>query len=209
MPRYLDFVEGNDWAEVNVLAKRLFDYSCLKVARLASLGQAVMWAEQNSFVGDLVECGCFRGGSAAMMGLCCPKRRLWLFDSFEGLPPASEVDGRRAQQWTGACRSSEDEIRGFLEDEGLSRFKMVKGWFKDTLPPAKPEQIAVLHIDVDWYESTKSCLEGLYDRVVPGGVVQIDDYQSWPGARKAVDEFLETHQPQEMRIVDVAMVVVK
>jgi hypothetical protein len=67
----------------------------------------------------------------------------------------------------------------------------VKGLFQETLPITPLSRIAVLHIDGDWYESVKVCLDSLYDKVVPGGIIQLDDYGYWQGARKAVDEFLE------------------
>jgi (2Fe-2S) ferredoxin len=66
----------------------------------------------------------------------------------------------------------------------------VKGLFQDTVPRCDVGPIAVLHLDGDWYESVKVCLDHLYDRVSPGGVIQIDDYGHWEGARKAVDEFM-------------------
>jgi hypothetical protein len=67
---------------------------------------------------------------------------------------------------------------------------VVKGWFEDTLRTAATGPIAVLHLDGDWYESTRTILDALYGRVVAGGFVVVDDYGHWPGCRRAVDEFL-------------------
>ena len=122
------------------------------------------------------------------------RRRLWLFDTFEGMPPpsASDPDRAIADLYTGMFRGSYDEVRVLLERlHILEDSRMVKGMFQETLPTAEVEAIAVLHLDGDWYESILVCLEHLYDRVSPGGVIQFDDYGHWEGARKAVDEFLD------------------
>ncbi|MCJ7522626.1 MAG: TylF/MycF family methyltransferase, partial [Dehalococcoidia bacterium] len=75
-------------------------------------------------------------------------------------------------------------------DISESRFNIVKGWFRDTFPPVQTGDIALLHIDADWYESVKLCLERFYDSVRPGGYIVIDDYGHWEGCRRATDEFL-------------------
>ena len=79
----------------------------------------------------------------------------------------------------------------FASLEILETSHLIKGRFKETLPHTDLGKIAVLHIDGDWYESVKVCLEQLYDRVSSGGIIQIDDYGHWEGARKAVDEFFD------------------
>ena len=76
-------------------------------------------------------------------------------------------------------------------DYPSNNLRIIKGWFQDTLPVNKPERIAVLRLDGDWYESTKVCLNELFDRVVNGGVIVIDDYGDWEGCKKAIDEFFE------------------
>lgn len=73
---------------------------------------------------------------------------------------------------------------------------MVKGLFQDTLPHSEIQHIALLHLDGDWYDSTRVCLEQLYDKVSPGGVIQIDDYGHWAGARKALHEFFDHRKIQ-------------
>jgi hypothetical protein len=144
-----------------------------------------------------VECGCARGGSAALIALSLQqmgeRRRLWLFDTFEGLPAptASDPDFEIAELFTGSCLGQLDEVRELFQRQGLTdEVQFVKGLFEDTLPSSAIERIALLHIDGDWYESVRVCLETLYDKVVPGGIIQLDDYGYWKGARKAVDEFL-------------------
>jgi hypothetical protein len=115
------------------------------------------------------------------------------FDSFEGLPPPSEEDPDYdiARHWTGRCRGDLVEVRALMEQLGVADIvDCIKGLFQQTLAGRKTGPIALLHLDGDWYESTRVCLEHLWDNVSAGGVVQIDDYGGWAGARKAVDEFL-------------------
>ena len=130
-------------------------------------------------------------------------KEAWLFDSFEGLPEPTNEDGalRKPQgkdksSWDlakGYCLGTQEEVEDLLFSQfAFSRNKvhLVKGWFQDTLPEYRERvgDIAVLRIDGDWYESTKCCLENLYNNVVDGGYVILDDY-ALVGCRKAVDEF--------------------
>jgi hypothetical protein len=147
--------------------------------------------------GDVVECGAARGGSAALMGLTLSllgaERVLWVFDTFEGLPPPTldDPDFETAKAYTGECRGELDEVVALFERLGILRnSRFVKGLFQETLHSCPIEEIAVLHIDGDWYDSVRTCLYELYERVSPGGIIQFDDYGHWAGARRAVDEFL-------------------
>lgn len=172
-------------------------YTMSSNARLRGLFRAVKSAIDQNIPGDVVECGTARGGSAALMGLALKQageaRTLWVFDTFEGLPPPSTADPdyEIAKLYTGSCRGDLAEVRALFARIGiLDQTRLVKGLFQDTLPTSGLGAIAVLHVDGDWYESVKVCLDYLYDRVSPGGVIQIDDYGHWAGARTAVDEFL-------------------
>lgn len=156
--------------------------------------------------GAFVECGVARGGCAALMALAAKEensgRQTWLFDSFEGLPQQSEQDGkqkpirhkdRRANDLAeGYCYGSLEDVEGLFDRLDLTgNAHMVKGWFENTLPVHRSVvgSIAVLRLDGDWYESTKCCLDNLYDNVSPRGFVIIDDY-SLPGCKLAVDQFV-------------------
>jgi hypothetical protein len=161
--------------------------------------------------GDFVECGVWKGGSAGIMGMALEKfdadhhRKLHLFDSFEGLPEPSELDGEGAAIYSGGvssgklesvhqCEAGIDEVKNFLFNHlSLAEERLIfhQGWFQDTLPLLKehPSKIALLRLDGDWYESTKVCLDYLYDRVPKGGVIILDDYFCWEGCKKAADEF--------------------
>ncbi len=180
------------------LRRTVRPYTMCGNARLRGLFHAVEHVVTNRIPGDLVECGTARGGSAALMGLALKhfgaSRTVWVFDTFEGLPPptAGDPDQARAGRYTGACRGNLEEVEAFFHRTGiLGNCKLVKGLFRDTLPGCAVRTIAVLHLDCDWYESLKVCLDQLYDRVSSGGIIQIDDYGHWEGARKAVDAFLD------------------
>ncbi len=175
-------------------------FTMLNHSRARALYDGVRQVVAAGVPGNLVECGSARGGSAALLaltlkGLAEPpqSRTVIAFDSFAGLPAPSleNPDYELARHWTGHCRGDLDAVRAMLAELGVADLtECVKGLFQETLPQRKPGPIAMLHLDGDWYESTRVCLEHLWDCVSAGGIVQIDDYGAWAGARKAVDEFL-------------------
>jgi O-methyltransferase len=151
--------------------------------------------------GCVVECGVWRGGMiAGIADLLGAGREYYLFDSFEGLPPVTAIDGRDFQAWQAAttasdyydnCRASVDEADAAMKKSPAKRYSLVKGWFEETIPRFKPNQrIALLRLDGDLYDSTMICLKYLYPYVSEGGIIIIDDYQAWDGCAHAVHEFL-------------------
>jgi AraC-like DNA-binding protein len=190
------------------LFRKVSPLTMCSYARLLSLHRAVTYIEKNKIPGDIVECGVAHGGSAAIMALTLGHhaRRLWLFDTFEGLPAPSEKDPdlRIASAYTRAFDASLDEVQSSFRQLGIEQnIVMVPGLFKDTLPSCEVKSIALLHVDGDWYESVMTTLQNLYDRVAAGGVIQFDDYGHWAGARRAVDEFMnERHITQPLRRID-------
>lgn len=191
-----DSYSGSEFAD---LYRTVKPYTMSGNARLRGLYEAVRQVVADNVPGAVVECGTARGGSAALMGLTLKRlgapRTLWVFDTFAGIPPptADDPDESIARLYTGQFRGDEAEVRALFERLGImGQARLVRGLFQDTVPGADVGPIAVLHLDGDWYESVKVCLDHLYDRVSPGGVIQIDDYGHWEGARKAVDEFLRT-----------------
>jgi O-methyltransferase len=183
--------------EMGTLYEKVEPYTMVGYGRLRGLYKAVHQVIAKGVPGDIVECGTARGGSAALMGLLLkkldPRRRLWVFDTFEGLPAPTDEDPdyEIALHLTGACRGSIEEVTDLFERFGFSDLTVpIKGLFEDTLGKSGVGPIAVLHLDGDWYRSVKVCLDELWDKVSPGGVVQIDDYGHWAGARKAVNEFI-------------------
>jgi hypothetical protein len=188
------------------------EYTMTSPVKRVALIAAVRHIARTGLSGDIVECGVWRGGSIQVIARTflaegVDDRDIHLFDTFEGMtaPSAEDVqvkDGRSAEeiledsrktQWIWAIASIEDVQEGLrMLDYPYERFHFVRGPVEQTIPDRAPEQIALLRLDTDWYESTKHELEHLYDRLVPGGVLIIDDYGSWAGSRKATDEFLAT-----------------
>lgn len=183
-------------------------YTICSYPRLRMLYQTVEIIVEKNIEGDVVECGTFRGGSAALMGLTLnhlnSKRKLWLFDTFEGMPEPSPADPAFARHWTGMFRADLSEVKKLLKQcNTLERCRIFKGLFQDTLHQAEIQKISILHIDCDWYESVKFCLEQLYDLVSVGGIIQFDDYGDLIGARRAVHEFLHSRSlPVDLRYID-------
>lgn len=171
------------------------DKTLLSGERLYGLFKAIVAVEKEGIPGEVMECGAAAGGSAALMGLTLKSlgsdRLLWVLDTFEGIPAPTADDPAGAEQYTGAFKGSLEDVGNLFNELGIKGL-MLKGMFQDTLSAIKVGHLAVLHLDGDWYESTKCCLENLYDRVSPGGFIQIDDYGHWEGCRKAVNEFFES-----------------
>jgi O-methyltransferase len=151
--------------------------------------------------GCYVECGTWRGGiSFAVMQIGTGIRDFHFFDSFAGLPPATASDGAQAVADQASGRLWHDNNRADRAEfeENLRRFakpgqsvSVAQGWFADTLPQFPADRaISVLRMDGDWYESTLSILRHLFQRVLPGGLVIIDDYFDWEGCARAVHEYL-------------------
>lgn len=163
------------------------------------------------FTGAVVECGVWRGGmSAAIAEVLGAVRSYYLFDSFEGLPPAKEIDGAAAIYWQSKadpktyynnCRAEEEQARRAMALAGIDHPKIIRGWFSETLSTFPTnEPIALLRLDGDWYDSTRSCLEALFELVVPGGLIIVDDYFTWDGCSRAVHEYLASRQlPDRLR----------
>src|ERR1700687_896886 len=181
-----------------VLSEAIFKvtpYTLLRVNDLKSLHWSARELDRNGIAGDFVECGVYRGGSAALLGATMRRspfpRHLWLFDSFQGLPRPTEADGPSAVPFNGELVSEEQNVRRLLSKVGVpsNRVHIVPGWFHETLPRSQVTRVALLHIDADWYESIKLCLEHFYDVLSPGAVVVLDDYDCWPGCKAALDEF--------------------
>jgi len=180
--------------------------------RILALCDAVQYVHENKIDGDIVECGVWKGGSMAAVARtlyshAVTTRTLWMYDTFEGMsqPTENDVDlhGQTANQMLADadealaesresiwCRCSLENVKDTLRETGYpeSQMRFVKGKVEDTLPNESPEKIAILRLDTDWYESTRCELEILFPKLVPGGVLIIDDYGHWQGCRKAVDE---------------------
>lgn len=181
---------------------------------LVSLVESIDAVTAAGVPGSFVECGVWKGGAAVLGALRFRDRGslrpVWMFDSFEGLPPPTPVDGPAAAAWArdvegpsyhDNCSADEAQVRRTVARYGLDAH-VVKGWFDQTLPAERERigSIALLRIDGDWYDSVRCCLDALYDNVSPGGWVVFDDYFDWDGCAIAVHEFLaERKLPHRIR----------
>lgn len=166
--------------------------------------------------GSIVECGVGPGLSLfdfAMISQAIGKpRRMYGYDSFAGLPDPTAMDGswnvRAGGLFGYSMRHVRDQLRvAGLDDEFVeSHITLIPGAFSETLPHYDKGPIALLHIDVDLYESYRTVLENLYGQVVPGGVIAFDEYRQkqWPGATAAVDEFFadKPEKPRRSSLAD-------
>lgn len=193
-----------------MLFMKVLPYTMVEYERLENAYDTAQSLEKNHVMGAFVECGVWKGGAIGLMAYAAHRaksgRKIWLFDSFEGLPEPSNKDGEVAKTYAAGRDSGQlstigkcvgplkDVQRLFFSVLGLNPDTVYfgKGWFQDVLPKERQNvgPIALLRLDADWYESTKCALENLYDNVVEGGYVLIDDYGHWEGCKKAVDEFL-------------------
>ncbi len=178
-------------------------------ARMASLMNALNHITKNEIPGDIAECGVWRGGSImivarALIAAGDMERSLYLYDTFEGMSEPTEADAHagemardrfdRIAEANGTwCFASLEEVRENVLSTGYPEEKIhfIKGKVEDTIPGTLPESLALLRLDTDWYESTKHELEHLYPLLAESGVLILDDYGYWDGARKAVDEYFE------------------
>jgi len=161
--------------------------------------------------GDLIEAGVWRGGTAMFMKAVlhargCHDRKVWLADSFEGLPkPDPELHPIEAKAHKSKLMRevynhfavSIDNVQANFNRFGLldDQVQFLKGWFEDTLPSAPINRLAVIRLDADYYKSTMDCLHSLYHKLSPGGYLIVDDYgqDDWTYCRQAVDKFRALH----------------
>ena len=158
--------------------------------------------------GAIAECGTWKGGMIAGIARSLGAlRNYYLFDSFEGLPPAEEIDGLAAGAWQSDkqgmsyfdnCTANESDAWAAMRKAGVASPNVIKGWFEETLPKAVfPEGIAILRLDADWYASTMTILENLFPKVNIGGLIIVDDYYMWDGCSKAIHAYLSSHSRAE------------
>lgn len=184
-------------------------YTMTSKERVISLEAAVRYLCAYDIAGDMVECGVAAGGSVmaiavTLMDLGTSDRHLWLYDTFEGMPaptehdigrfdtPAMKLYKKRHNQEGGWIRFSVEDVKANVLSTGYpeAQFQFIQGKVEESLLKSVPQRIALLRLDTDWYESTKSEMEILFPLVAPGGLILLDDYFRWMGSRKAVDEYI-------------------
>lgn len=203
-------------AEHVAIVERALPYTMTSWERLLGVVEATEYVVRHGIPGAIVECGVWKGGSMLAAALTLvhhgvADRDLYLFDTYEGLPRPGERDvtlssgeaavdtwkevaeGEEASDW---CRAGVEEVRGVMASSGYpsERIHTVVGMVERSVPDRAPERIALLRLDTDWYESTRHEMVHLWPRVSTGGVLILDDYGTWRGAREAVDEYLEEHR---------------
>ena len=191
-------------------------YTMVDPHRCHSLYQSIVYLLNYQIPGAFVECGVWRGGCCMLMALLAMTRGkrdrdIFLYDTFAGMVEPTQDDIRRKDQaaaheewqkhqtdthnqW---CYAGLEEVKKNMASTGYptERIHYIKGKVEETIPHAgMPEKIALLRLDTDWYESTKHELEHLFPRLVPGGVIILDDYYFWQGQQKAVDEYFAKHK---------------
>ncbi|MGZ3924476.1 MAG: TylF/MycF/NovP-related O-methyltransferase [Flavisolibacter sp.] len=192
------------------IIEKVQPFTMTEQGRIFGLIEAVRYLAKNRIKGDIVECGVWRGGSMlAIADLLVEmgdiEHDLFLFDTFEGMPAPSEKDVSYTNKTANELLlpnvdKTEDLIWAYssldavketmsLSDYPKEKIHYVQGKVEDTLPTDLLGEICLLRLDTDWYESTKHELIHLYPKLVKGGIIIIDDYGFWKGARKAVDEY--------------------
>ena len=201
----------------------VFPFTMTTIERLYALYSATRHVVSHSVPGAFVECGVWRGGSAMLMAQTLADlgadREIWLYDTFEGMTEPTAQDSGHGEpdlldKWSSIRGDIANPVFAYaaLDDvqRNLARTRFpperisyCKGPVEETIPEHSPDLIALLRLDTDWYASTRHELEHLYPRLAPGGILIIDDYGYWDGARRAVDEWLATFEtPPLMHRID-------
>jgi hypothetical protein len=194
-------------------------YTMVEPERCYALYQAVLYTIRSGIKGDFAECGVWKGGSVMMIAYMLSEagitdRKIYLYDTFEGMTKPGEKDGdwvreeweknKVNEQLNNWCLSPLEEVQANMDITGYptNNIIFVKGKVEQTIPGTIPGKLALLRLDTDWYESTRHELTHLYPLLEKGGILIIDDYGAWPGARKAVDEYFENNGPVFLNRID-------
>jgi len=208
------FLPEIDQADLQLM-REVRPFTMTSPERMYALLTAVRYIASNRIQGDIVECGVWRGGSMmliakALLGSEGPRRRLFLYDTFAGMTKPSPRDRTQFEQRTpeesyASSRkegevvhwsyASIEEVQRNLSMTGYDHSKLhfVKGPVEQTIPGTIPDQIALLRLDTDFYESSKHEMLHLFPRLVSGGVLILDDFGHWEGQRLAVEEYIQQH----------------
>jgi len=203
---YEIFRIGDDITEKDMdIIRTAKPYTLTDTSTMKSLIEAVKYLEQNKIEGSFVECGVWRGGSVLVMiktlqQLGVNDREIYLFDTFAGLNKPTNVDVKESGEVALELdynpekkdeKTSLEIVKKTILDTGYdnSKIHFIKGEVEKTLSKTNLDKIALLRLDTKWYESTKCEMEYLYPRLLPKGVLIIDDYGIWKGSKKAVDEY--------------------
>jgi len=203
-----------DYSLENIsIIKQVIDSTMTSPTRVNTLIDAVKYISGNNINGAIVECGVWKGGSIMAAALTLNllddhSREIYLYDTFSGMsqPGTHEIrsslgnsienkyqESKISDDYSTWCYSPIEEVKSnvFSTNYPQHLFKFVEGKVEDTIPQVMPDSIAILRLDTDWYESTKHELKHLYPLLVKNGILIIDDYGHWEGAKQAVDEYIK------------------
>ena len=209
-------------------------YTVTSIERVSALLDSVKYVINNKIEGDFVECGVWKGGSCMLMSKELIEqndlnRKIWLYDTFDGMTQPTDADIEAETGIKGKALLSNvektteklnmwayspiEEVRKNMKETNypVDNIKYIKGKVEDTLKSNIPNKIALLRLDTDWYESTKIELEVLYPLITKGGVLIIDDYGHFEGAKRAVDDYFQkiNQQPLLNRIDYTGRLIIK
>lgn len=214
-------------------------FTLTSVACIVGLIRAIRYLTENRIAGEIVECGVWRGGSMMVVAHVLQRlgdtaRKLYLYDTFAGMPAPTgkdiRYDGVRANQLLNETAqgtvledyTNRDDVRAYASSRDVAtnlrstgypehNIHLIEGRVEDTIPSTVPNRISLLRLDTDWYESTRHELIHLYPRLEKYGVLIIDDYGYWQGAKEATDEYFgqSKHKPFLHRIDTIARLVIK
>ncbi len=186
-------------------------YTVTSYERIHALIESVHYILRNNIKGDFIECGVCKGGSMmtialTLLSMKVKNRDLYLFDTFEGMPPPGERD---IDLWGNPAKECSDE-NGYSKNNSsnetslvnvkramsltgypMERIHFVKGLVENTLPEKAPKKIALLRLDTDWYSSTNHEMVHLFPHLSSKGILIVDDYGHFKGAKQAVDEYFQ------------------
>jgi O-methyltransferase len=193
-------LNGSDWPSVA--------HSMIGLKRMNNVRDLLSKVIENKVPGDFIETGVWRGGACIFArGICRAygenNRTIWVADSFEGLPKPNEkkykADVKDKHYKIDLLAVTLDQVKANFKCYGLldEQVKFLKGWFKETLPTAPIEKLAILRLDGDMYESTMDALVSLYPKVSPGGYVIVDDYHDIQGCKLAINDYMTNHAAGE------------
>lgn len=200
----LQLEQYDEHKRINGLDYPTYAHTMVGIKRLDNLQFCIEDVIANRIPGDLIETGVWRGGATILMRAVLKAysdtmRRIWVVDSFEGLPkpdedkyPADKGDRHHEVEFLAVSleRVQKNFARYGLLDEQV---KFLKGWFKDTLPTLPVNELAVIRLDGDMYESTMDALTNLYPKLSRGGYLIVDDYGCIPSCRQAVEDYRQAH----------------
>ncbi len=187
-------------------------YTMTAIERLYSLYKSVEYITKYKIPGDIVECGVWRGGSMMLCAITLLKlkdteRTLYLYDTYEGMTEPTEKDIRIRDNILANNIYSElknkkifcsplSDVKNAMYSTGYpkEKLKFIVGKVEDTIPSNMPEKISLLRLDTDWFESTYHELKHLFPKLTVNGVIIIDDYGYWKGAKQATDNYLKENK---------------